>query len=263
MADTPTVRLGRLPSIPDHRTLRLAQYLAPAALPEAPPAVDWTDGSGDWSMFLNDKFGCCTAASAGHLVKIWNDRVNRPSIVLDADVLATYEICTKEEGGQFDPATLANDNGCNMLHVVKHLRHWGIAQRKITAFASVAPFTPDLVKAAIWLFGGIYAGVSLPTAAQKQAYWDVPRGTLHGDDLPGSWGGHCIPIVSYDENSLTCITWGRKKRMSWHWFDSYCDEAYALLSPDWLDANGVAPSHFNTAELARDLQSITAKGTAA
>ena len=141
---------------------------------------------------------------------------------------------------------------------------------------------PDLALA-IWLFGGAYIGVRLPITAQNQDVWDVPAHPGPNDE-PGSWGGHAVQLVGYDcglpiadgrlsieepsvnrqssidnhQSFLTCITWGRLKRMTWAWLEKYCDEAYALVSKDWIKANGIAPSGFDFATLEADLNLVTA-----
>jgi hypothetical protein len=140
------------------------------------------------------------------------------------------------------------------------------------------------IATAIWLFGGAYIGVELPIRAQNQDVWDVP--THPGsDDEPGSWGGHAIYLVGYDrkmaiddcrlsiekqstigngqssvdnrQSTITCITWGRPKKMTWAWFQKYCSEAYALVSKAWLKASGVAPCGFDLATLEADLELVT------
>ena len=50
---------------------------------------------------------------------------------------------------------------------------------------------------------------------------------------PGSWGGHYVYVTGYTPLGPTCVTWGRKQRMSWAFFGKYCDEAYAVI--DALD----------------------------
>jgi len=58
--------------------------------------------------------------------------------------------------------------------------------------------------------------------------------------------------------TLTCITWGQLKKMTWAWFEKYCDEAYAPVSKEWIEAQGVAPSGFDLATLEADLNLVTA-----
>ena len=83
---------------------------------------------------------------------------------------------------------------------------------------------------------------------------DNPRGNTD----PGSWGGHAVPILAYDSDALTCITWGAKKRMTWDFFARYCDESYAPLSRDWLNAQGKDPQGLDIAALQADLRELTA-----
>jgi hypothetical protein len=41
--------------------------------------------------------------------------------------------------------------------------------------------------------------------------------------------------------------------MTWQFFSTYCDEAYALISPDFLAAGAAAPSGFNLTQLEQDV----------
>ena len=109
------------------------------------------------------------------------------------------------------------------------------------------------MKDAIYLFGGLDVGLALPVSAQRQKVWELVSDT--GDGLPNSWGGHCVNITAYDETGLTCVTWGAEKRMSWKFFRAYCDEAYAIVSDDFL-TNGVAPNGFDVKILRDDLKRL-------
>lgn len=82
------------------------------------------------------------------------------------------------------------------------------------------------------------------------------RAGLQNDFTPGSWGGHAVPVLAYDADTLTCITWGAKKRMTWDFFARYCDESYAALSPDWLNASGKTPEELDLAALEADLREL-------
>jgi hypothetical protein len=79
-----------------------------------------------------------------------------------------------------------------------------------------------------------------------------------GSAKPGSWGGHAVPIVAYDNGGLTCVTWGQRLRLSWDFFLCYFTEAYAVLSPDWFNQVGQAPSGFDQVSLMADLKAVTA-----
>jgi hypothetical protein len=53
--------------------------------------------------------------------------------------------------------------------------------------------------------------------------------------------------------------------MSWQFFDAYMDEAFAVLSGDWISTKvGTSPSGFDMAALQKDLAAVTsAQGAAA
>jgi len=46
-------------------------------------------------------------------------------------------------------------------------------------------------------------------------------------------------------------------RATWQFIDTYCDEAYAVLSQDWINnVTKLSPSDFNLAALQTDLGDI-------
>ena len=51
------MKLGKQTPRHDLRTLQLANYLAPSALPKAPANVDWAAKVARWPMMANDKIG--------------------------------------------------------------------------------------------------------------------------------------------------------------------------------------------------------------
>jgi hypothetical protein len=109
---------------------------------------------------------------------------------------------------------------------------------------------------AIDLFGAIDVGLALPISAQYQQTWHVGSHPIIGDARPGTWGGHSVILVAYYKNVLGCITWGQIKFMTWEWLATYCDEAWALLSNDWVSGNSPAPSGFDLSQLQQDLQAL-------
>ncbi len=172
------------------------------------------------------------------------------------DILSAYSAITG-----YDPKTGANDNGAVETDVLNYWRKTGIAGHQILAYTALEPGNRQHVKDAVDLFGGCYIGVALPLSAQNQDVWSVPPGGATGDGAPGSWGGHAVPVVAYDSHGPTVITWGAPMRMTWSFWQTYCDEAYAVLSDDFLKQgpNGTlaAPSGFDLAALEADLQEVT------
>jgi len=65
-----------------------------------------------------------------------------------------------------------------------------------------------------------------------------------------------VPVVAYDPSGLTVVTWGALKRMTWGFWSAYCDEAYAVLSDDFLTADRT-PAGVDLAALEQDLAEVT------
>jgi hypothetical protein len=87
--------------------------------------------------------------------------------------------------------------------------------------------------------------------------WDVPAEGATGDGEPGSWGGHCVPAVAYfSDETITCVTWGGLQNMTWKFWDAYCDEAYAVISPEWCSKNSCNPNGVNIKQLMADLSAL-------
>src|SRR5271157_3430243 len=259
MSDHSQMKLGKRTPRHDPRTLKLARYLTPS-LPTAPASVDYSRGFADWGMLLNDQLGCCTISAIGHAIQAWTMNSGSRVDFINETVRFYYE---KWDG--YNPADPTTDQGGVELDVLNAWRNnkFGFAGRKLDAFVAVHTGTegqvisvnPADIRLAIWMFGGAYIGVELPLRAQNQDVWGVVGD--FGQDAPGSWGGHAIYLVAYDENFLTCVTWGQLKKMTWGWFQKYCSEAYGLLSEDWIESSGIAPSGYDLDALKKDLELVT------
>lgn len=247
--DHSMLKLGKKPAHHDPRTLQMANYLE---LPPIPPAQDWTaKAAPGWGMMLNDKLGDCTCAAIGHIIQAWSANAGPQEIVLpDQAILKAYEAV-----GGYRPSDPSTDRGAVELDVLKYWRKTGVGGHKIDAFVALEPRNHAHIKAAVDLFGGAYIGVALPLSAQTQKVWSVPPGGPSGNAAPGSWGGHAVVVEAYDAHGLTVITWGQKKKMTWSFWDAYCDEAYACLSELWAGKKP-APSGFDMAALKSDLKQV-------
>jgi hypothetical protein len=240
-------RLGRTPKRDDPRTLRLANLLT---TPPPPPArLDVTAGIATWPMYANDQLCDCTCCALAHMLEVWTkETAGKPRLLTDAQVIALYDLVN---GGK--------DQGASMLDVLQQMRSGaGLAGDHLYAYAAVDHTRPGLVRSAAWLFEGLYIGIQMPLSAHGQAHagkeWhpvDGPKGKR------GSWGGHTVNVVAYDDSGLTVITWGAKQRMTWAFWQQYVEECWALLPVDFqrrrgpLEANG-----FDFAQLDRYLAQL-------
>jgi hypothetical protein len=231
------MKLGKQPARHDDRTLDLARYTA--SLPAAPSSFNVAPNKA-WPMYANDRIGDCTIAALGHQIEAWGAR--SPS---EQDVVAAYSAITG-----YDPADPSSDQGAVELDVLNYWRKTGVAGDRIVAYAKVNPLDASHVRSGCWLFGGLYIGLALPIAAQRQSVWHMASGP---DAAPGSWGGHAVNVIGYSSRGVYVVTWGAVKRMTWAFWRTYCDEAYALLSADWHSPQGL-----DLAQLQADLQAVTA-----
>lgn len=253
-------RLGRRSPKRYRATLQLSRYLFPA-LPAPPVSRVWSGAvTGPWGLMLNDQEGDCTIAGRGHQHLLRTALAGNPQCPTDAQIQADYVAVTGLEGAAFDPATQANDNGCALEDVLNYQKKRG----DIGAFASVNPLDLDHVRFTIDAFESAYCGVALPNTCQNQTEWDVVDPKLQGDSAPGSWGGHCIPLVDYDADTFTCVTWGGLTKLTVAWWLAYANpsaaegECYAVISNELLNGKKAVPSGFDLATLQADLALLAA-----
>lgn len=245
-------KLGKLPAKFDKRTLRFGAYIEKGLAPP-PPAKDYSTAVSSWPMMGNDQTGDCTCAAAGHMIQEWTANNGAQRIIPDADVLTFYNHFAKGNP----------DAGANMLDVLKYWRKGGLDGDKIAAFTQLELKSDVEVMDAINIFGNCYIGVCLPDFAVAPGTdflatpWVVPPQGPVGDAAPNPSNGHCIPAVGYDQHNLYVVTWGSLKSMSWQFYEAYAEEAYAVLSQDWIDKKlGRAPSGYNLAQLTSDLAAV-------
>ncbi len=258
MSATPILfKLGKHPPKHDARTLQFKTYLK-AELP-TPPSIEksWMEKIHDkhWGMMGNDNYGDCTCAAAGHMIMQWTANTSpKPIVVPDAGILQFYE--------NFSAGN--PDAGASLLDVLNYWRKTGLEEHQILAFVAITLKNPEQVKSAVSIFANCYIGIALPHFAAyppagkdiTEIPWVVPAGGPVGKAAPNPNDGHCVAAVGYDEQNLYVVTWGKLKPMSWEFYTAYADEAFAVLSKDWL-ARKKAPNGFALDALERDLSRIS------
>jgi hypothetical protein len=255
VADLSALKLGKLPPRHDPRTLKLSTYAAD--LPSPPPEVDWSTKAKRLGMLLNDQLGDCGLAAPLHLMQCMTAENGVEYVPTDAEALAAYKAI-----GNYRPGQPETDNGVVMLDVMNAWRRDGIAGKKIDAYVALDLRNRLHFKQTIACFGGVILGFSLPLSCRGQDEWTVSLGGSLGDPTPGSYGGHAVSgHASRDESlpnpGITIVSWGQRMHVSWDFLDAYCDEAYAVVSSDWADADG-APSGFDIEALRADLKAVGA-----
>jgi hypothetical protein len=233
--------------------LTIDHYLDVTSLPKPPLHVDRASSVAAWPMYGNDYCGDCTCAAAGHMIQAWTAYAGTEDSIPAGAVLAAYEAISG-----YDPQTAANDNGAAEQDVLGYWRRHGIGGHKIAGFAELASLDSlSMVKACLEIFGTVYLGLRLPQSAMLQFQEGEPW-TFEGDEDIA--GGHAVPLQYFgygEENELGVVTWGRFQRMSREFYWAYCEEAWVILSPDWLTPGGKTIDGLDLEQLRADFTTLT------
>lgn len=259
--DAPTVgKLGKkLGVVEDPRTFKLRIFLPAGALPAAPKASMFSKDVLSYPMYANDVIGDCSCASRAHGIIIQERNSQQKEVRLtDEDVIKAYSAVTG-----YDPKTGANDNGAYLLDVLNYQRRVGMGTEKdgtphtISGYMRLDHNKQEEVRLGSAYFGGLYLGIWLPISAQTQTVWDVPEYGPTGNGEPGSWGGHAVWMVGYDSSYVYFITWGRVTKMTWNFWHTYVDEAYAVVTEDFFKKGGRTARGFDVERLQSMLNELS------
>jgi hypothetical protein len=247
-----TFRSGRPHAQPARPQLRLGDYLT-STLPAPPTSADWQSKVATWPMYLNDQLGDCTCAAVGHMIQAETTYGQGTTVTVpEQDVLAAYEAA-----GHYNPADPNSDQGAYIQDVLAYWMKTGVAGHKILAYASVDVSNPAEIWQAIDLFGAVDVGFNFPSSAMDQFNAGQPWDVVNGSPVEG---GHCVPVGAYAaDGTLTCVTWGKTQKMTPAFWRTYVDEAWVVITPDWLSAKGVDPQGLNLYQLGQDYAALTGK----
>jgi hypothetical protein len=247
-----TYKLGRLAPHPEetHPRVHLKDHRSASPAPVALP-INWYSkvAQSAWGMLLNDSLGDCTAAGVLHMFQSMTTYAGDPITPTNAEALALYERFGYVPG---DPST---DQGANEQDVLQNITKDPIAGEEVSLFAQVDVSNHEEVESALATFGPLYLGIECPESMQDQ----FGAGEVI-DYVPGSpiEGGHCIVLVGVDADYLYVVTWGSCVKMTWKFWEHYCDEAWAVVSKAWLEKNGNTPSGFNLSSLQAAFKALPA-----
>ncbi len=220
---------GKLPAKNDPRDFNFSNYFDLHKVGKIPLSINWTiKKTSPWGMMNNWTLNDCTCAAAGHMIECWSANATKEHIIHNNAVIKTF---TALSG--YDPVSGKNDNPVYISAALKYWRKNGVGDHKIKFYATINYKSHALLRAAVYLFGGIYVGLNLPATIKGQEVWEV----VQGDNAPGSFGGHAVNVVAYDKVYVTCVSWGKIKKMTWAFWDAYCDESYAIISEDFFNEN--------------------------
>ena len=247
-------KLGKNPPVLDRygRTLRFEKYSA--ALPPIPADVDYISKVPSWPMFANDRLGDCVAAAAGHMLQNWTKYAGKPFTPSTQEVVRFYGFSGYTQNV---PAT---DGGWDLLAALNVWRQYGLAGHKVVAYVQLATGDWDQMRQAVALFGNAYLGFALPdyVVPDDGTDWTKINWAWQPGATPDPNNGHCVPAMACTTAGAKFISWASKMRMSKLFYEKDNDEAFGVVTQDWIEADKLSPSGFDISQLLVDLKEVTA-----
>ena len=217
-------KLGKLPPKIDKRTIPLKAVIRRELLPPLPETYNIDEALGgieDERMFNNSKYGDCVIAARAHQTFRFEKYEQGEQIdITDEEVVDEY---FEQTGGE--------DRGLVLLLSLNDWRSdgWSVGGKDYTiyAYGKVDQLDPEEVRHCIHLLGGLNLGMRVYQADIDQ-FNNGEDWHLTGN--PGNYlGGHGIYVYAYDDNGVTCMTWGKRQKMTWEFFTNRVDEAYGIV----------------------------------
>ena len=227
---------------------------APAESPDYISAV-----AGRFGTYENNSLGDCVCVDTANGLILRTANASGTAIIPPlADVLRLYEVV-----GGWDPQDSdATDNGCDEQAMCNYIHQTGFMGHASAATGPVDQTNLDHLKWAQLLFGSCRLGWNLPGYAEdlfnQGKPWDVQTS---GDQ---STAGHDTALVDFRGGLLYVVSWysfataydRNLVAVTPAFFQKYCEEAHGEVFPDWIRAQGTAPSGFNLADLVSKLGSV-------
>lgn len=254
---TPTRKLGRKPNSGKPRVSLTADHVPATYSPPAtldrysaiPAATLGMDGNND--------VGDCTCADVDHEVKSAEVAAGNTEVASTAaEVLAAYSAITG-----YNPADPNTDQGAEMQRVREYWQKTGFTLggvvHQVLLFADLDIHDTTLVKWALDQFGAVGLGINFPASAMDQFNAGQPWDAVAGAQIEG---GHAIALVGYDADYWYVVTWGAVQRMTPAFFAAYVEEAWTVLTKDFVDDHsGVDPLGGTLYQLGEQFAAVTGK----
>lgn len=252
----PGKRLGLRPPKRAAR-LELHRFLNPelGAIPPHPAAADHLGLVRTWGLYGNDRYGDCGPVSVANYIRLVSTYLT--GVEVDVPLDAVFDLYRRSGNPDFNPDTGAGDNGVDMQTMLEAMYHGGIAGIKPVAFAAVNPTDPEVLRAAISIFGAVLFGSVLDTAQETQFEsghaWDY----LEGSPL---WGGHATLVGQYTPpngfSDFSLVTWGQVQHATDRFVIRQNQEAWVVIMKDHFGTRAFQEG-IDVNALAEDYKALT------
>lgn len=208
-----------------------------------PPVVnEGTDGT-PWGIDGNDKLGDCGVAGLNHgfmATAAMTGLAGSESWPSTGDVTAYYMTYT---GGQ--------DTGVVLADFLAYARREGFFGHSVQAYAPVAVHDMPSLHFTVDAYGFAYTGIRVTGRMLEEFRTGHPWGLGSFVGAPVV-GGHCVPVVGFDEKALYVVTWGKVQAVSYPGWHYMATEAWAVITGE-VAARGDDGRGISLAALEADL----------
>lgn len=240
----PGRRLGRLPLKTTRNALNFSEFFNEKFLQLPRKSAFWARKPAlPQRTFGNTEVGDCTRAKQAY-ASIRMERLERRRTIdiTDEEVKRVYrEGCVRNYGSDADNGMYEDDALNEWRNPETTFRDTDGHPLTIDAYLRINALNLTEVRAGLALSGahGIAVCFNLPAAFAGMQRWDVPEGqALIGDFEPGTWGGHSMNMIGYDDKgeiALVDDTWGEGPReVTYRAMAACMDEAHLYI--DSVDA---------------------------
>lgn len=246
------LKLGRRPHDPLRPRVRLARSLT-GVVPAYPVAADYLARLSGWQMLGNDTIGDCVAVTWANLRRL-------TTAVLATEYYPTFDqvkmvYATQNPGGA--------DNGMDIQQLLDDLVTTGGPDGvKAVGFASVDFTSPAEVKAAIAIFGAVWAGFVVQNANMNQFDNHQPFDYVSGS--PDA-GGHSVLVGGYGTGGSgqlggdeRFITWAQETSFTDRFWSREMQECWVVIWPEHLGSKAFQEG-VDLAAFAADYTAITGR----
>lgn len=282
LPDGRRLAFGRNPPPPQaKRPLHLAKYMTGGSphMPDiigVPERPDWASGAwtGLGDIDGNDTSGDCCYAAIMHLIccVMAATGVKNPTWPSKTEAWDLYSRVNVASGNPaFDPNIPSTDIGGDLPTVMNYLMTNSAIQYdpswQAEGWLTVDASKPDEIRTAIWLFGGTYKALCLPsTGGPSNGGYTTPMPSGNGfiwdvAGPPDPSQGHCIVDYGANVSQGSFIdTWGMEGVMTYEANAKYCTlagagEMHAILWKSWKEVGQqIAPNAIDYNLLEEDLK---------
>lgn len=255
-------KLGKKPATPDPRDIRF-RAVAATQLPSPPARFGHGNLYRDWFMLGNGPddtvargfqgCGCCVFSGGDHETMLTNKLAGKQVTFFGINTIRDYSAVTGYVLG--DDTT---DQGTDVRTALKFRAKTGLQdaqhnRHKIGAYVSINAKDWTELRQAVYVFSAVGIGLEFPNTAMEQFDAGDPWDVVPGAKIEG---GHYVPVVGASgKNTVSVITWGKRQTMTRDFYETYNDEAWAIVFPEEL-RNGKTERGMDLSQLQAALGSL-------